>query len=74
MSSDRARYGMMRRLIPRLGLLALAAVVSLSGCSQSSPERSGRVTAPVTETAAARRVPVNPPTDTHRSVLNEKER
>jgi hypothetical protein len=70
---------MMRHLIGRLrrlGLLALAVVVSLYGCGGSSSDisgdRSGRATSP--ETVALRRAPANTTTDAHRSMLNENER
>jgi len=65
---------MMRHLIHRLGLLALAVVVSLPGCDRSSPERSGRATSPEIETVAPRRAPPNTSTNLRRTVLNHSAR
>ena len=64
----------MRHLIHRLGLLALAVVVSLYGCGGSSPDRSGRVTSPEKKTSEPRRALENTSTDARRAVLDENER
>jgi hypothetical protein len=63
---------MMRHLIHRLGLLALAAVVILPGCDRSIPERAGRAT-PL-ETAAAPKTPEIASTEAHRPVLTGSKR
>jgi hypothetical protein len=65
---------MPRHLSFRLGLLALAVVVSQYGCGGSSPDRSGRATSPEKKTSEPRRAPENTSTDARRSVLNENER
>ncbi len=71
----------MRHLIERLGclgLLALAAMVSLYGCGGSSSDisgnRSSRAVSPEKKTSEPRRTLGNTSTDAHRSVFNNSER
>jgi hypothetical protein len=69
---------MMRHLIHLIGLLALAAAVSLPGCGGSSPDRKDRTPSPKTDIVAPRKASENIPTDGRRSAprsaLNNNER